>query len=104
MWAHELLNNAEMKAMDKLPKYIPKDLLVEFDRAVDDQGNIEDQVKHAAIIAQFADEFKLITREVFSAVLEEDLGVLWKKVNELEKAFKTHRHALDKPYSEKPAW
>ena len=104
MWSHELLGDAELREMDKLPKNIPIDLLAEYDQTVEKDGSIENRAKYNAIMAQFADDFHLISREVFSAIMEEDLGKIWKKLNELEKAFKQHRHSFDKPYSEKPAW
>ena len=105
VWAHELLNtDAEMKASDKLSRYDPIKLLEEFTKVIEKDGGFIDSAKHSAIMAMFADDLHLISRQVFSAVLEEDLGKIWEKLNEIEKNLKKHRHALDKPYSEKPSW
>ena len=104
VWANELNNNAEDKAAEKLPKNNPTELLEEFAKVIDKDDHLIDAAKYRAIMSRFADDLHLISRQVFSAILEEDLGKIWEKLNETEKNFGKHRHALDKPYSEKPSW
>lgn len=104
VWANELNTDDEDKAAEKLPNNNPIELLEAYAKVIDKDGGLIDGAKYRAIMSKFADDLHLISRQVFSAVLEEDLGKIWKKLNEIEKAFKTHRHALDKPYSEKPSW
>jgi len=105
VWTHELFETSEEdNACDKLRPYNPETLLKEYTETVGDDGTLSDGPKYTAIMAMFADQLHLVSREVFTAVMEEDLGKIWDKLNELEASFKKHRHALDKPYSEKPSW
>ena len=52
-------------------------------------------------------ELEIVDFDRFQYTLDEifdELKAISEKTNELEKNFKTHRHCIDKPYSEKPAW
>jgi len=75
----------------------------EFDKAVDG-GSIIDRTMYDHCKAILADKLELPQRDIILPFIRDLFTDLSKRVDELESSFKKHRHQMDKPYSEKPAW
>ena len=83
----------------------PKKLLEAYEEIIDTDGVIKNRAEYKAIMAKFADELHLMSREVFAAIMDEEISSITKRLDELEKIAKTHRHkTFGDGYSEKPAW
>ena len=106
VWNRELFkkDSDEIKVYDDLVDFQPLKLLKALEDAFDGEM-IKDRTKYEAIIAKFADDLHLMTREVFSVVFGTELANLLKRLDELEEIVKKHRHkTFAGLYTEKPAW
>lgn len=73
----------------------------------DDIPKDEKKLRLRIIRQLIAKKLELVDLDRFQYALDEVIGeieVMSKTFKELEKSFKSHRHATDKLYSEKPSW
>ena len=80
------------------------DLLKLFDASTDEEGTILMRYDYDNVPIEIAARMNLIPTEIANEGVTEMFGELLDRIDNLEKAFKQHRHQIDKPYSEKPAW
>jgi len=98
------------KYSDKLPMYQEfeektLDELFEIYKAVTgSQGAVLDHKKHEVVCGVIADKLGLFTRETLEVFFWDEFGSIFKRIDEIEKIAKTHRHPLNKTYGEKPIW
>ena len=98
------------KYSDKLPLYQELDektldeVFKEFKKVTGPHGAVLDSDRHEVICGVIADKLGFFTRKTLEVFFWDEFGSLFKRIDELEKIAKTHRHRVDIAYGEKPVW
>jgi len=101
-WGSEQ-DNIDIKLYEQLQQLSTVELLNELDKAAPGDS-VKDRKRYNHIIAIIADKLNVPLRKPIGLFVNDIFGDLLKRVDELEKQFKTHRHDTSKTYTEKPAW
>lgn len=80
------------------------EILELYDASIDDE-DIKNRYDHENVPIEIASRMNLIPTKIANEGVTEMFGELLDRIDELERAFKTHRHkTFGQGYSEKPAW
>ena len=103
---HFLDYDIDSELWHKYREFTTVELLEKYDASFenDDDGQILNKGDYRDIPKYLASQFRLMPSNTTSEILSDIFADMSKRVDELEKIVKNHRHNMDKRYSEKPAW